>query len=87
MDDPFMEHPTGEFATAIEPMEDAIARLRALPTGMSGSLFAQDEGNRPDSIHVAEIRLRANELDPGAVAFDTWGAERRRMAGRLLFRT
>ena len=29
-DEPFMEHPTGEFPNAVSAMENAIGRLRAL---------------------------------------------------------
>jgi ABC-type phosphonate transport system ATPase subunit len=30
--DPFMEHPTGGFDSAVAAMEDAVRRLRELPS-------------------------------------------------------
>ena len=66
-EEPLMEHPTGEHATAIDAMEEAIARLRALPEWNRWITFcAQGEGSSPESIHVAEVRLLADVLDTGA---------------------
>src|SRR5436305_11881156 len=71
---PFMEHPSGEFKSAVDAMASAITRLRALPKWDNWITFcAQGEGHRPDSDHMAEIRLRRDELaldepiDPAAV--------------------
>ncbi|MGC4003988.1 MAG: hypothetical protein QM811_13030 [Pirellulales bacterium] len=64
MAEPFMEHPSGEFDTAIDAMADAIDRLRKLPNWGSWITFcAQGAGNRSDSYHLAEIRLRADSLE------------------------
>jgi len=66
-----MEHPTGEFVTAIEAMENAISRLRSLPHWDEWITFcAQGEGGRPDSYKFAEIRLLGNKLDAGEEPLD-----------------
>jgi len=63
VDRPFMEHPSGEFETAVDAMADAIKRLRALPEWNDWIAFsAQGMGDRADSYHFAEIRMRRNEL-------------------------
>ena len=62
--EPFMEHPTGEYVTAIDAMEAAIARLRALPEWNQWITFcAQGEGESPESIHFAEVRLLSDILE------------------------
>src|ERR1700723_125684 len=49
MDRPFMEHPSGEFETAVDAMADAIKRLRALPSWEKWINFnAQGMGHRVD---------------------------------------
>lgn len=61
-----MEHPTGEYASAIEAMEAAIRRLRAQSEWNQWITFcAQGEGSEPDTYHVAEIRLLGELLDAG----------------------
>ncbi len=63
MDRPFMEHPSGDFATAVDAMADAIQRLRALPEWKKWITFhAQGMGGRVDSYHFAAIRMRQNEI-------------------------
>jgi len=60
---PFMEHPSGEFNSAVEAMADAIERLRALPEWNEWITFcAQGMGSDEDSEHHAEIRMRRDEL-------------------------
>lgn len=60
---PFMEHPTGEFATAVDAMADAITRLRALPEWNKPITFhAQGMGPRVDTCHFASIRMRHGEI-------------------------
>ena len=60
---PFMEHPTGEFNSAVDAMVDAIKRLRALPEWNEWITFcAQGAGQDEDSDHLAEIRMRKDEL-------------------------
>jgi hypothetical protein len=50
MDRPFMEHPSGDFETAVDAMADAIKRLRALPEWDKWITFhAQGMGSRVDS--------------------------------------
>jgi hypothetical protein len=62
-DRPFMEHPSGDFKTAVEAMANAIERLRALPEWNNWITFsAQGMGNSTNSYHFAEIRMRQNEI-------------------------
>ncbi len=62
-DAPFMEHPTGQFKSAVDAMADAIRRLRALPEWNGWITFcAQGAGHDEDSDHFAEIRMRRDEL-------------------------
>jgi hypothetical protein len=61
---PFMEHPSGDFKTAVDAMADAIERLRALPQWDNGITFtAQGMGHREDSYHEGEIRMRGDEIE------------------------
>jgi len=61
-----MEHPTGDFATAVEATADAIQRLRLLPEWNEWIDFcAQGEGHREDSYHFGEIRMRRDSIVPG----------------------
>ena len=65
--EPFMEHPNGQYATAIDAMEAAISRLRALPEWIGWITFcAQGEGASPESTHFAEVRLLSDVLELGA---------------------
>lgn len=64
MDLPFMDHPSGQFGTAVDAMADAIKRLRALPDWKNWITFsAQGMGSRVDSYHIADIRIRRDELE------------------------
>ncbi len=70
-DEPFMEHPTGEFPDAVSAMTSAIERLRSLETWDRWIAFSgQGQGERPESYHVEEIRLRGDEIDVGGRAID-----------------
>jgi hypothetical protein len=63
MDRPFMEHPAGDFKTAVDAMADAIKRLRALPEWDKWITFhAQGMGSRVDGYHFAAIRMRQGEI-------------------------
>src|SRR5688572_12214654 len=63
MDTPFMEHPDGQFASAVTAMADAIQRLRALPDWDEWiTISAQGMGHRVDSYHCAEIQMRQGEI-------------------------
>jgi hypothetical protein len=63
MTPPFMEHPSGDFKSAVDAMADAIRRLRALPAWNDWITFcAQGMGHDEDSDSQAEIRLRRDEL-------------------------
>src|ERR1700761_4048377 len=64
MTTPFMEHPSGEFASAVNAMADAIKRLRALPQWNDWITFcAQGMGAREDTYHMAENRVRQDEME------------------------
>ena len=66
MTTPFMEHPSGDFDSAVDAMADAITRLRALPNWNDWITFcAQGMGHRVDSYHMAQIRMRRDELELG----------------------
>jgi hypothetical protein len=63
MDGPFVEHPSGDFETAVDAMADAIKRLRALPEWDNWITFhAQGMGGRVDSYHFAAIRMRQGDI-------------------------
>jgi hypothetical protein len=71
MPDPFMEHPGGDFDSAVEAMEDAVRRLRELPSWEQWITFsAQGEGIKPDSYEFAEIRMLGDKLDVGDKPLD-----------------
>jgi hypothetical protein len=68
---PFMEHPTGDFNSAVEAMEDAVRRLRKLSNWEQWITFgAQGEGGGPDSYEFAEVRMLRDKLDVGTKALD-----------------
>jgi hypothetical protein len=63
---PFMEHPTGDFDSAVAAMEDAFRRLRELPKWDQWIAFsAQGEGSSPDSYEFFEVRMLRDKLDVG----------------------
>jgi hypothetical protein len=68
---PFMEHPSGEFKSAIDAMEDAVRRLHELKSWERWIIFsAQGEGHRPDSYEFAVVQVRADQLDVGKIPLD-----------------
>ena len=68
---PFMEHPTGDFDSAVDAMEDAVRRLRALRSWEQWITFgAQGEGSGPESYEFAEIRMLRDKLDVGERPLD-----------------
>jgi hypothetical protein len=61
---PFMEHPSGEFKSAVDAMENAVQRLRKLSKWDQWITFgAQGEGDRPDTYEFADIRMLGNKLE------------------------
>ena len=63
---PFMEHPNGDFKSAVDAMEDAVRRLRDLKNWEQWITFsAQGEGPQPESYEFAEVRMLRNKLDVG----------------------
>jgi hypothetical protein len=71
-DEPFMEHPTGEHENAVAAMDDAVRRLRVLPSWQGWITFcAQGEDPaRAGTIKFAEIRMRGDMLDVGGDPLD-----------------
>jgi hypothetical protein len=71
MADPFIEHPTGDFDSAVLAMEDALRRLRELANWDQWITFtAQGEGSRPDTYEFYEIRMLGDEIDVGDEPLD-----------------
>src|ERR1051325_866167 len=71
---PFMEHPSGDFDTAFEAMEDAVRRLRELRNWDQWITFnAQGQGSGPDSYEFAEVRMLRDKLDLGDKPLDIPG--------------
>jgi hypothetical protein len=63
---PFMEHPTGDFDSALDAMEDAVKRLRKLSNWDRWITFsAQGEGDTPESYEFADVRMLRDRLDAG----------------------
>jgi hypothetical protein len=59
-----MEHPSGQFTTAVEAMADAIQRLRTLSEWNNWITFcAQGAGQHENSYHLGEIRMRRGLID------------------------
>ena len=66
-----MEHPSGDFDSAVAAMEDAITRLRKLPKWEQWIAFsAQGEGHGADSYEFAEVRMLGDRLDIGDKPLD-----------------
>ena len=66
-----MEHPTGDFDSAVAAMEDTVRRLRELPKWEQWITFgAQGEGHGPESYEFAEVRMLRNKLDVGHKPLD-----------------
>jgi hypothetical protein len=71
MPEPFMEHPTGDFETCLEAMEDAVRRLHELPQWDQWITFtAQGVGDGPESYVFAEVRMLRDCLDVGERPLD-----------------
>ena len=68
---PFMEHPSGDFDSAVDAMTDAIARLRALLDWSAWITFcAQGCADRVDTYSFQEIRMRGDEIQVDGGALD-----------------
>lgn len=66
-----MEHPTGDFDSALAAMEDAVRRLRGLPKWEQWIAFsAQGEGHGADSYEFAEVWMLRDKLDAGEKPLD-----------------
>jgi len=63
MSEPYMEHPTGNFDSAVKAMGDALSRLRREARWPGPIVFgAQGYGGKPDTYQFAEVRLLADTL-------------------------
>lgn len=68
---PFMEHPNGDFKSAVDGMEDAVRRLRDLKNWEQWITFsAQGEGSEPESYEFAEVRMLRDKIDVGEKSLD-----------------
>ncbi len=70
-DAPFMEHPTGEFATAREAICSAMHRLDQM--GMEGrwiTFSGQGRGFRPDAYQIEDVLFSGRTFDLGAESID-----------------
>ena len=68
---PFMEHPSGDFDSAVDAMADAIARLRGLPRWDTWiTFFAQGCAGRPDTYSFQEIRMLGDDIQIDGGALD-----------------
>lgn len=66
MEQPFLEHPTGEHESAVDAIEHTIRKLRALPNWTQWiTLCAQGAGASDENIHCAEVRILKDKLDIG----------------------
>jgi hypothetical protein len=68
---PFMEHPTGQFDSAVDAMADAIDRLRKLSVWEEWITFcAQGSGGNENSYKCYNIRVLKNliQVDDGEIS-------------------
>jgi hypothetical protein len=64
--EPFMEHPIGDFGSAVDAMEDAVTRLRQLSNWDRWITFsAQGQGGRVDSYEFFDVRMLGDKIDVG----------------------
>lgn len=69
---PFMEHPSGEFPTALRAITSAMERLCELgPTERWITFSGQGRGNRPDSYHIENVGFRGHTFDVVKESVDT----------------
>ena len=69
--EPFMEHPCGQFATAVDAMTDAIKRLRKLKQWDEWITFsASGQGSRPDTYDIVDVLVRAQSVNIGGQPVD-----------------
>lgn len=74
-DEPFLEHPSGEFSTAVAAMTSAFARLDSLDmTGRWIVFSAQGQGSRADACHIVDVRYSARTFDFGHATVDVLAA-------------
>ncbi|NUQ63112.1 MAG: ankyrin repeat domain-containing protein [Pirellulales bacterium] len=69
--EPFMEHPSGEFATTVDAMTDAIKRLRKLkPWDKWITFSASGQGSRPDTYHIVDVLVHGQSVNIGDESVD-----------------
>lgn len=70
-DEPFLEHPTGEFETALEAIQSAMTRLDAIDMAGSWITFSgQGQGHRPDSYYVVDVEYMDRKFNIGPEPVD-----------------
>jgi hypothetical protein len=63
-DEPFMEHPTGEFKNSLEAMTSAFKRLNTGSNADRWITFSgQGKGHDEDSDQIEDVRVRGNTFD------------------------
>jgi hypothetical protein len=68
---PFMEHPIGDFDSAVDAMEAAVTRLRQLPNWDRWITFSgQGQGGEVDSYEFFEVRMLGDKIDVGDKSLD-----------------
>jgi len=66
-----MEHPTGEFDTAIQAIRSAMERLDRMDMGDRWITFSgQGQGHRVDSYQIADVKFRDRTFDLVGQAVD-----------------
>lgn len=75
-DDPIVEHPSGEFDSAVDAIAEAFRRIRASESSGSIFLCGQGQGSREGSTQVVEVSYRAGtfhfeEAVPDALDYAT----------------
>jgi hypothetical protein len=69
-DGPFMEHPSGDFKTVVDAMEDAVRRLRKLKNWDQWITFDAQGEVLGESYEFADIRMLRDKLDVGEKPLD-----------------
>ena len=71
---PFMEHPTGKFATALEAITSAMKRLQSADhQGKWITFSGQGRGSRPDSDHIEDVPYRDHTFNLRGQSLDIDG--------------
>lgn len=64
--EPFMEHPTGEFSTALEAITSAFTRLESCDMANRWIVFSgQGQGSHSEAYFIADVRYLDRTFDVG----------------------